>query len=70
MKPPSPTLPLRYRDLAETILGCAIEVHRTDLKSMNLEVGLLLNFNAATLKNGIRRLIRDPPNGARSHESS
>lgn len=46
------------REITETIIGCAIEVHRElGLKLTGIKTGLLLNFNAAVLKDGIRRMV-------------
>jgi len=38
-------------EIANKIVGSALEVHRV------LSAGLLINFNVALLKNGIKRVI-------------
>lgn len=48
--------------ITQKIIGCAIEVHKNLgpglLESAYEEcLGLLINFNVAVLKNGIRRFI-------------
>ena len=39
----------------------------TYLRLMNLQVGLLLNFNAALMKDGITRVVNDLPPSASPH---
>ncbi len=41
----------RLNRITETIIGAAIQVHRA------LGPGLLINFNVALLKDGIRRFV-------------
>jgi hypothetical protein len=47
--------------LTERIIGAAMDVHRalvkSTLKAAGLEVGLLINFNVAVLKDGIKRIV-------------
>jgi hypothetical protein len=42
---------LRHRELTERIIGLAIEVHR------HSGPGLLFNFHASRLKDGLRRFV-------------
>ena len=44
----------------ETLLPVHQAQHLTYLKVAQLPLGLLLNFNTAVLKDGIRRLVLDP----------
>ena len=51
------TTPVDLEDVTQKIIGCAIEVHRiTYLKVSGHPAGLLMNFNATTLKAGLKRL--------------
>jgi hypothetical protein len=43
--------------VTESIIGCAIEVHRA--MGPGLAVGLLINFNVPVLRRGLRRLVNN-----------
>ena len=40
------------------------------LKTLHLPLGLLINFNVAILKNGLRRVVHSTPSQEHSHETS
>jgi hypothetical protein len=48
-------VPAAWNALTETVIGAAMEVHRTH--SGRFPLGLLLNFNVPRLKDGIYRRI-------------
>ncbi len=49
------------KELTKSIIDASIEAHEaqllTYLKLTNLRIGLILNFNTALLKNGIKRMV-------------
>jgi hypothetical protein len=56
-------IPAETERVATTVIGGAIDVHRElgpgflHLRTTGLRLGLLLNFNCSTLREGIQRIV-------------
>ena len=51
---------MEFDELSRRVIGCAIEVHRElgpGLLESTYEPRLLINFNVARLKDGIKRFV-------------
>jgi len=49
---------MKFDELSNRVIGCAIEVQLfTYMKLSGAKIGLLMNFNVTKLKDGIKRFV-------------